>query len=140
MKKLFKNLAVVLLTVCAVFACAFAVSACNNEPTYTFIIQYEDGTPVNGKTAGLDGGKVMTQICTDTLCQPLIDTYTGRDIYPDENGKLELTQKKINEIFGSETDVTEFAFHVMDVPGYNSDCAFEVSGAKEYVCKLSKAK
>lgn len=139
MKKLFRNLAVVILTVCAVFACAFAVSACSKN-TYTFVIQYEDGTAVNGQTGGSDGGKVMTQICKNEengekgKCVLL----SLKEIFPDENGKLTLTQDKVNELFNSETDVTEFSFHVTYVPGYKTDCEFEVSGAKEYTCKLYK--
>ncbi len=128
MKKLFKRITLVLLTVCAVFACAFAVSACGNkESGYTFVIQYEDGTALNAEN-------VETQICDDSGCKPLF----LKGIYPDANGKITLTQAQVNEICGSDTDVTKFAFHVINVDGYNPDCSFEVDGAKEYICKLYK--
>ncbi len=132
MKKLLKRVSVVLLTVCAVFACAFAVSACSKTTDYTFVIQYEDGTAVTA-------ANTMTQICVGDInnggaCYPLF----AKQIYPDANGKLTLTQAQINEICHSETDVTEFAFHVLNVEGYKEDCSFEINGAKEYICKLSK--
>ncbi|MGN0806675.1 MAG: hypothetical protein ACI4MC_06505 [Candidatus Coproplasma sp.] len=125
MKKLMKRISIVLLTVCAVFACAFALSACSKS--YTFVIQYEDGTPFNDTTAS-------TQICVNEACYPLME----RNIYPDANGKITLTQKQVNEICGSDTDVTEFVFHVVYVEGYADDCEFEINGAKEYTCKLYK--
>ncbi|MGN0824155.1 MAG: hypothetical protein ACI4MB_03700 [Candidatus Coproplasma sp.] len=132
MKKLLKRVSVVLLVVCAVFACAFAVSACSKTTDYTFVIQYEDGSAVT--TAN-----TMTQICVGDpdnggACYPLF----AKNIYPDANGKLILTQQQVNEICSSETDVTVFAFHVLNVDGYKEDCAFEINGAKEYICKLSK--
>lgn len=136
MKKFFKSFAVILIAVCAAVACAFAVSACS-KPTYTFIIQNADGTPVNGQTGGTEGGKVMTSICLTAEegggCSDIM--------YPDENGKLTLTQEEVNkifEIYGKTEDVTKFLFHVSYVPGYDVTCEFEIDGAKEYICKLYK--
>ncbi|MGN0807795.1 MAG: hypothetical protein ACI4MN_05050 [Candidatus Coproplasma sp.] len=126
MKKLFKRASLILLTVCAVFACAFALSACNNM-NYTFVIQNEDGSAFTTPNT-------MTQICVDGDCI-MLDL---KGYYPDEEGKLVLTQEQINEICNSETDVTKFSFHVTNVEGYALDCEFEIDGAKEYICKLYK--
>ncbi|MGN1060286.1 MAG: hypothetical protein ACI4QN_00990 [Candidatus Coproplasma sp.] len=128
MKKLCKRISVVLLVACAVFACAFAVSACSKN-TYTFVIQYEDGSALNLEN-------VSTQICQGGKC---IDfSLPSIQIYPDSNGKISITQTQVNDWFGSETDVTEFVFHVLNVEGYKDDCEFQISGAKEYTCKLYK--
>lgn len=124
MKKLLKRASLILLTVCTVFACAFALSACGSK-NYTFVIQNSDGT-------ALTTPNTMTQICVNDNCF-MLDL---KGYYPDENGKLTLTQAQINEICGSDTDVTKFAFHVTNVEGYALDCIFEVDGAKEYICKL----
>lgn len=138
MKKFFKSFTIMLIAVCAAVACAFAVTACNNnEPSYTFLIQYEDGSAVNGQTGGRDGGKLFTQICEVGESGKCV-ALSAVDIYPDENGKLTITQSKVNELFGSEEDVTEFSFHVVYVPNYNTDCEFEVNGVGEYACKLYK--
>ncbi len=135
MKKFIKSFTVVLIAVCAAVACAFAVSACkNDDPAYTFIIQYEDGTAVNGQTGGSNGGKIASQFCANGQCKH--SALTG--IYPDENGKITLTQAEVNELFGSTEDVTVFEFHVLNVSGYKDDCAFEINGMKEYICKLYK--
>lgn len=126
MKKLFKKITLVLLTVCAVFACAFAISACNVKSNdYVFVIQNSDGSAFV-ENAGM-------QICIDDSCFPLPTDYKL-----DANGKLTLTQAQVNTLCGSDTDVTVFVFHVTYAEGYNSDCAYEVNGVKEYVCKLYK--
>lgn len=138
MKKLFKNLLVAILAVCAICACAFGVAACkdkgdntpNDGSTYTFIIQDENGAAINGTN-------VRTQICElgeNGKCILL----SMQNIYPDANGKLTLTQAKVNELFSSSTDVTVFSFHVMGVSGYNADCEYQVNGVKEYICQLYK--
>lgn len=140
MKKLFKSLTIMLITVCAAVACAVAVTGCANNNVnadYTFLIQYEDGTAVNGQTGGNEGGKVITQICMLGEGGKCIG-LSMNDIYPDENGKLTLSQEKVNELFESEEDITNFAFHVLYVPEYNSDCEFEIDGKNEYTCKLYK--
>lgn len=125
MKKLLKKITLVLLTVCAVFACAFAVTACNKSNDYVFVIQNSDGSAFV-QTANI-------QICeADGICHPINDKQI------DANGKLTLTQAEVNTLCGSDTDVTVFVFHVTYAEGYNSDCAYEVNGAKEYVCKLYK--
>lgn len=133
MKKFFKCLTIMLVAVCAAAACAVALTACKSD-TYTFLIQYEDGSAVNGLTGG-EGGKVSTQICEVGESGQCVLLLTFHNIYPDENGKLTLTQSKINELFGKDYDVTTFAFHVLNVPDYY-DCEYEVDGAKEYICKL----
>lgn len=125
MKKLFKKISIVLLTVCAVFACAFAVSACAKND-YVFVVQHEDGSAFTESA--------HMQICINDSC-----FFLSNDDYKlDANGKLTLTQAQINEICNSKTDVTVFVFHVTYVEGYNSDCAYEVDGANTYVCKLYK--
>lgn len=130
MKKLFKRVSLILLTVCAVFACAFAISACsgNSSKDYTFVIQNADGTACS-EVYGL-------QFCSNETgaCYPF-----PADIVPDANGKITLSQSKVNEIFSSNgKDVTAFAFHVFieienDVQHYK----FEIDGAKEYTCALT---
>lgn len=140
MKKLFKTLLIAILAVCSLCACAFAVTACKKDDgettsaSYVFVIQNSDGTAVNGQTGGAEGTKVKTQICT-SMCVTLFT----QNIYPDAEGKLTLTQSQVNAFFGSSTDVTEFSFHVLGVPGYNSDCEFEVNGAGTYTCVLYTA-
>lgn len=105
-----------LLTVCAVFACAFALSACDNSPKYVFYIQNEDGTAYTQE--------VSLQICTDVSC------YQISDVKPDGNGKVTLSQSKVNQICAPEVDITKFSFHVFD--GDLNDFSVEVDGAKEY--------
>ena len=144
MKKLFKLLTVAILAVAAAVA-GVVVAGCNSKGNegatsdYTFYIQYEDGKAVNGQTGGVDGGKVATQICLpgeNGMCVRL--SGLNISIFPDENGKLGLSQAKVNELFGSATDVTEFSFHVMGVPGYKDDCEIAVNGKNSYTIKLSK--
>ncbi|MDE7162869.1 MAG: hypothetical protein K2O44_02170 [Clostridia bacterium] len=142
MKKLFKLLTVAILAVAATVACVF-VAGCNGgedgASDYNFTIVYEDGTAVNGQTGGKDGGKVATQICLpgeDGECVRL--SGLNINIFPDANGKLSLTQAKVNELFGSSTDVTVFSFHVMSVPGYKADCEVSVNGKGDYKVTLSK--
>lgn len=132
MKKLLKKISLILLTVCAVFGCAFAVTACSSSSAneYVFIIKNVDGTAYNNTSAN-------TQICTEgdgngSGCYLL----TLHNIYPDANGKITLSQEKVNEICSSETNVTKFAFHVLGAEGYNADCEFEIDGVGEYICTL----
>lgn len=127
MKKMFKRVSLILLTVCAVFACTFALSACGSK-NYTFVIQNADGT-VCSQVYGL-------QLCSNETgaCYPV-----PGDITPDANGKVTLSQSKINEICSSDgADVTAFAFHVFIETETNIlDYEFQVDGAKEYTCKLT---
>lgn len=123
MKKLFKRVSLILLTVCTVFACAFALSACDNSPKYVFYIQNEDGTAYTQE--------VSLQICTDSSC------YGISDVKPDGNGKVTLSQNKVNQICASEVNVTKFAFHVY--VGDLNDFSVEVDGAKEYTITIGKA-
>ena len=128
MKKLLKRASLILLTVCTVFACAFALSACGGSKDYTFVIQNSDGTACS-EVYGL-------QICVDETgaCYPL-----PAEIVPDSNGKVTISQSKINEICYSEgMDVTAFAFHVfIETENDILDYEFKVDGAKEYTCKLT---
>ena len=143
MKKLFKFLTVAILAVAATVACVF-VAGCNGgeesgSSDYNFTIVYEDGTAVNGQTGGKDGGKVATQICLPGeggACVRL--SGLNINIFPDKNGKLSLSQAKVNELFTSSTDVTEFSFHVMSVPGYKADCEIAVNGKGNYKITLEK--
>ncbi len=154
MKKLFKILAVAAIAVAAAIACVFA--GCNksggdNKSDYNFTIVYEggakDGQPVNGQTDGTVAddyetthqGKVATQLCdVDGNCFPL----AGKNIFPDANGKLSLSQKQVNDIFSSNgtpvtEDVTVFVFHVIGVNGYKNDCEVEVNGKGDYTVKVT---
>lgn len=144
MKKLFKLLTVAILAVAAAVACV-VVAGCNNKgdegasSDYNFTIVYEDGKAVNGQTGGTDGGKVATQICLpgeNGMCVRL--SGFNINIFPDENGKLGLSQEKVNQLFNSTTDVTVFSFHVMGVTGYKADCEIEVNGKGDYKITLSK--
>lgn len=129
MKKLLKKISLILLTVCAVFGCAFAVTACSaNTNEYVFIIKNADGSAYNNTSAN-------TQICTEGESSGCF-LLTLHKIYPDENGKITLSQEKVNEICSSETNVTKFAFHVLGAEGYNADCSFEINGVGEYTCTL----
>lgn len=136
MKKIIRTLTIAVIALVAVFACTFAL-ACNgdgdNKSDYNFTIVYEDGTAVNGQTDGVNGGKVATQICLPEseggMCVPL---SVGPNIFPDKNGKLSLSQAKVNELFNSTTDVTVFIFHVMAVPGHKADCEVSVNGKGDY--------
>lgn len=147
MKRFLKILAVAAIAVAAAVACVFA--GCNNEggeakSDYNFTIVYEGGDkagkPVNGQTDGnLEGGKLWTQVCLPgqgAVCIPL----QNFDIYPDANGKLYLSQSKINELFSdlntSGGDVTHFIFHVMRTTGYARDCEIEVNGKGDYEVKV----
>lgn len=143
MKKIIRTLTIAVIALVSVFACAFA-AACGDgkegNSDYNFTIVYEDGTAVNGQTGGANGGKVATQICLPESeggkCVPL--SLPTINIFPDENGKLSLSQAKVNELFGSTTDVTVFLFHVMAVPGYKADCEISVNGKNDYKITLSK--
>ncbi|MDE7084291.1 MAG: hypothetical protein K2O81_03515 [Clostridia bacterium] len=139
MKKLFKIFAIAAIAVAAAVACVFA--GCNknsgeSKSDYNFTIVYEggakDGQAVNGQTDGNINGKVATQICTDQcIGLPLAN------IFPDENGKLSLSQARVNELFGSDTDVTEFVFHALNVTGYKTDCEVAVNGKGDYTLKVT---
>lgn len=142
MKKFLRLLAVAAIAVAAAIACVFA--GCNNggsgesSADYNFTIVYEggekDGQAVNGQKDGnMQGGKVATQLCVGASCQPL----TLANIYPDANGKLSLSQAKVNEIFSSATDVTEFEFHALNITGYKSDCSVNVNGKGNYTLKIT---
>ncbi|MGN1103528.1 MAG: hypothetical protein ACI4QI_01500 [Candidatus Coproplasma sp.] len=125
MKKLFKRVSLMLLTVCAVFACAFAVSACDNSPKYVFYIQFEDGTACSEVYA--------LQICTDNSC------YQVTDVKPDSKGKVTLSQSKVNQICAPEVDVTSFSFHVFyETTNFIDDYEVKVDGAKEYTITITK--
>jgi len=146
MKKLFKTLLITFMAVCAACMCAFALTACSKgddkgddedtSATYTFVIKNSDGSAYTRENA-------KTQICEvdDGLCYPL----TQDGIYP-ENGTLTLTQAQVNKAFGSETDVTEFLFHVIPSssedygdPNEQGHCVFKVNGPGTYTCKMYKA-
>ncbi len=147
MKKIIRTLTIAVLALVAVFACTFAL-ACNGgddnkgstKSDYNFTIVYEDGTAVNGQTDGINGGKVATQICLPEsaggMCVSL--NIPKISIYPDAKGKLSLSQAKVNELFGSTTDVTVFAFHVMAVPGHKADCEVAVNGKGDYKVTVTK--
>ena len=150
MKKFFKIFAIAAIAVAAAIACVFA--GCDNSgkgsADYTFTIVYvggeKDGQKVNGQTDGSnEGGKLATQICLPNGgCAPL----TQANIYPDANGKLSLSQAKVNEMFASLSgvenykdeagNVTEFTFHAIGVVGYKHDCEIEVNGKGNYELKI----
>ncbi|MDE7401029.1 MAG: hypothetical protein K2N17_03135 [Clostridia bacterium] len=143
MKKIIRTLTIAVIAMVAVFACTFAL-ACNggdNKSDYNFTIVYEDGTAVNGQKDGINGGKVATQIClpdVDNVKGACVPLSTGPSIFPDKNGKLSLSQEKVNELFQSTTDVTVFIFHVMAVPGHKADCEVSVNGKGDYKVTVTK--
>lgn len=112
----------------------------DNGATYTFIIVGSDDQPINGQTGGAEGGPVFSQIClSNGACAPL--SLSGYSIGAD--GKVILTQSQINEMLEDYPDYadedgnfTQFAFHVLGVPGYKKDCEIAVNGPKEYTLKL----
>ena len=147
MKKIFKTLAIAVIALVAVFACAFAVGCTdkgnndgNTASDYNFTILYEDGTPVNGQTDSTTDGKVWIQICMMGEGGMCVDLNFGSfQRYADKNGKLSLSQKEINDCFISQTDVTEFVFHVRNVKGCNDNVEKEVHGKGDYTITVTKA-
>ena len=153
MKKFLKIFAIAAIAVAAAIACVFA--GCNDNgggessSDYNFTIVYEggdkNGQAVNGQKDGnLEGGKVATQICLpDGACAPLVLA----NIYPDANGKLSLSQSKVNELFATLStvsnykdeagNVTGFVFHALGVTGYKSDCEITVNGKGNYTLKIT---
>ena len=142
MKKLFRTLAIAIIALTAVFACAFTAGCVDKDKSttsdYNFTIVDENGKAINGQTDGQNGGKVMTQICIDDICIPL----AMQNIYPDKNGKVNLSQTQINTLFANAMtvtgDVTEFVFHVINFPGYAPDCEVAVKGKGNYTVHLEK--
>lgn len=139
MTKFFKILTTTIAALAAVLALALFAACGNGESeksdpatTYYFTVVGSDDQPINGQTGGRDGGKVAIQICTE-MCVDLnpLGVTLGTD------GKVSLTQEQVNTFFASETDVTEFAFHALHVPGYVDDCEVDVKGPGEYTLKLS---
>ncbi len=144
MKKLFKTLTVAILALAALFACAFAVG-CSDTPEesadYVFTLVYKDGTKVNGQTDGVGGTKVATQIClpgANGACFPL--NFGKSPVYPDENGKISLSQKQVNEITGSATDLTVFVFHAVHVKTQGTDYEVNVNGKGNYTVTINATK
>lgn len=145
MKKLFKSLLIAIMAIGAVCACAFA-AACTGgttESDYNFTVVYDDGSPVNGNTDGAQSlpdnngnslDKVRIQMC-DTGCVEYTNK-TGKSI--DANGKISFSQQQINEIFDSETDVTEFTFHIWNVKDSSADSyVIAVNGKGDYTLILN---
>lgn len=150
MKKFLKILAVAAIAVAAAIACVFA--GCNNggdsSSDYNFTIVYKggdkDGKPVNGQTdgnyttdeefdAGITGTKVAMQLCVGDNCLALTD----HNLFFGANGKFSISQAKVNNIFGSDTDVTEFEFHVIGVKDYNNNCSVNVTGKGNYTLEVT---
>lgn len=138
MKKIIRTLTIAILAVVAIVSCVLAAGCGGDKDDatksdYNFSIVYEDGTAVDGKAQ-----TVYTQLCIDTNCVPL----SLQSIYPDENGKLGLTQAKINELLGEfvsgNGDVTQFVFHVVNLPGYKADCEVTVNGKGNYTVTVTK--
>lgn len=136
MKKIFKFIVTAVIAVAAAvasIAVAGCIAGCNTDggkADYTFTVYNPDGTAINGQTGGRNGGPVDVQICLNA-CVPLLPEYSL-----DKNGKLSLSQKTINELFDSDTNVTEFTFHAMNVPGCKSDVEIEVHGKGNYTLTL----
>lgn len=136
MKKFLKIFAIAAIAVAAAIACVFAGCGKDDDgdtsADYNFTLVYEDGSAVNGQTDGNIEGKVFTMICLpgDNGTCILLGSQAG--IWPDANGKLSLSQSQVNTFFGSSTDVTEFIFHVQNVPGHKDDCTVTVNGKGNY--------
>lgn len=153
MKRFLKIFVVAAIAVAAAVACVFAGCKKDNggetKSDYNFTIVYEggakDGQAVKGQADGsLEGGKVATQICLpDGACAPLVVA----NIYPDANGKLSLSQEKVNELFSTLSsvndfkneagDVDRFVFHAIGVKDYKNDCEIEVNGKGDYTLKIT---
>ncbi len=153
MKRFLKILAVAVIAVAAAIACILVGCGGNDSgdtsSDYNFTIVYEGGDKagqaLNGQTDGnLEGGKVATQICLpDGACSPLVLA----SIYPDANGKLSLSQARVNELFAAlptvsnykdeAGNVTQFVFHAIGVKGYKNDCEITVNGKGNYELKIT---
>ena len=147
MKKFFKIFAIAAIAVAAAIACVLA--GCNGggetSSDYNFTIVYvggdKDGQAVNGQTGGSYGldndetknTKVATQLCIGENCISL----PMANIFPDANGKLSLSQAQVNQLFSSDTDVTEFEFHALNVVGYKSNCVVNVNGKGDYTLQIT---
>ena len=150
MKKIFKIFAAAVATITAVFAVSLFAACGNGEgdggktdpsTTYYFTVVGSDDQPINGQTGGADGGKIDIQICLlgeGAVCVPLLPEFSLG-----EDGKVAIPQSAINErfegIYSGEGDVTEFAFQVNNVPGYETYCKFNINGPDEYTFKLTAA-
>ncbi len=139
MKKIIRTLTIAVIALVAVFACTFAL-ACNggggdDKSDYNFTIVYEDGTAVNGQTDSTADGKVWLQVCTDRCVDLNVPTINR---YADKNGKISLSQQDLNTWFGSDTDVTEFKFHVHNVKGCKDDVEISVNGKGDYKVTVTK--
>ncbi len=138
MKKFLKIFAIAAIAVAAAIACVFAGCGGGGDDgdsgsaDYNFTLVYENGQPVNGQTDGGINGKVATQICLPATEGGMCIILPNADIFPDANGKLSLSQAKVNELFGSDTDVTVFIFHAIGVTGHKNDCEVAVNGKGDY--------
>lgn len=143
MKKILRTLAVAVIAVAAVLACTFAV-ACSEphaeKSDYNFTIVYADGTAVNGKTDGLNemyDYQVTTQICLPASEGGKCVTLFTAGLFPNQYGELNLSQAKVDELFGKTA--TKFAFHAIGVKDCKHDCEIEVDGPGDYTLKLTAA-
>lgn len=151
MKKIFKIFATAVATLTAIFAISLFAACGNNDnggnttdpaTTYYFTVVGSDDKPINGQTGGANGGKIDIQICLmgeGASCVPLLPEFSLS-----EDGKVAIPQSAINKrfegIYSGEGDVTEFAFQVNNVPGYEEYCKFSVTkGPGEYTFKLTAA-
>lgn len=150
MKKLFRTLLTAIIAIGALCACVFA-AACTNDgkdtkSDYNFTVVYADGKAVNGNTDGAqelpdNNGNPLNKVRIQ-MCYQLCEEYTsktGKSI--DENGKISFSQQQINEIFGSQTDVTEFTFHIWNVKdcpgGEKGSYVIAVNGKGDYTLTLN---
>lgn len=125
MKKIFKPLLVTVLALAAVLACAFAAGCTdkdnNADADYVIVVQYKDGTKVNGLTGDKNGGKVFVQICLEGgSCVPLTATSI------DENGKISLSEAEVKTLLKVDT-VTSFVFHAFDVKDGVADASIVIN-------------
>ncbi|MGN0822206.1 MAG: hypothetical protein ACI4NG_00375 [Candidatus Gallimonas sp.] len=96
MRKLWKNMALVLAAALTVCAGAF-LSACGDN-AYSVKLQYEDGTAVNGKTDGLGG---LTE--KEVFIQWCLSSDNGKCSTPvavDENGKASCDAESLQKSLG----------------------------------------
>ncbi len=139
MKKLFRTLLTAIIAIGAVCACVFAAACAQQDSEvksdYNFTVVYEDGKAVNGSTDGVNGEKVNIQMCLESCIEY---TLNGGNTV-DGNGQISFSQQQINEIFGSETDVTQFTFHIWNVKDCEGSYVIAVNGKGDYTLKLSDA-
>ena len=129
------TLAVIAATLCI----GLALTACdtNKADSYTFIVTYEDGTPVNGLTdgtAGVTETQIQVRICASNP-DTHVDGFCNIPKAVGENGKVEFKPSDLDESKRKDSEKWHVALDgVKD--GYTYDEDIYLDGYKEYTIKL----